>query len=92
MNIQCCFTDGATYGIGAEIATTPSGASRRVAARACKPGAMTKALRFSNKLLAVAPEVARQDELEMGARLPFIAVVFTVGGPVVYQRPSHQLP
>jgi NADP-dependent 3-hydroxy acid dehydrogenase YdfG len=88
MNIQCCFTNGATNGIGAEIATTPSGANSQVAARACKPEAVTKALRFSNWLLAVAPDVARQDKIETEAPLPIIAVVFTVGGPVVYQRPS----
>jgi NADP-dependent 3-hydroxy acid dehydrogenase YdfG len=80
--------NGATYGIGAEIATTSSGRGSQVAARAGNAEAVTKALRFSNRLLAVAPDVARQDEVEMAGPLPIIAVIFTVGGPVVYQ---HQL-
>jgi hypothetical protein len=90
MDTQCCFINSATCGIGAEIATTPLDTSSQLAAKACKPEAVTKPLRLSNKLLTVVP-AARQIEVETAASLPIITVVYTIGGPVVYQRLSNQL-
>ena len=53
---------------------------------ACKPEAVTKSSHLSNKLLTVVPEVAHKNEVETAAPLPIITVVYTFGGPVVYQR------
>jgi hypothetical protein len=78
MDTQCCFINGATYVIGAKIGTTLSGA-RSHAARACKPAAGTKAVRFSNKFLNVA---TTHPEIKRAAPRSIIGVVFTVGGPV----------
>jgi hypothetical protein len=41
-------------------------------------------------VLPVALGATRKDQVQMAARLPNIAVVFTVGGPVVYERRSDQ--
>jgi NADP-dependent 3-hydroxy acid dehydrogenase YdfG len=91
MATKVCCNNGATCGIGAEIVTAPLVDGNQVAATCRKPEALTKAPRFSDDLLAVTLDVTRKDQVEMGAPVPIIAVVFTVGGPVVYERGRYQL-
>jgi NAD(P)-dependent dehydrogenase (short-subunit alcohol dehydrogenase family) len=88
MTTKVCFITGATRGIGAEIAKAPLVDGNQVAATGRKPAAVTP--RFSDNLLPLAQDVTRKVKVEMAAQLPTIAVVFTVGGPVVYQRRSDQ--
>jgi short-subunit dehydrogenase len=83
MSTQFCFINGATYGIGAEIATAPRAQNNQIAATGRKPSAVTE-----NS--SVAKEVARNEQAEM-ALLPTIEVAFTIGGPLVYEQPSNQL-
>jgi hypothetical protein len=87
MDTQFCFMNSGTCGISAEIVEAPLGDSIKVAATGRKPAAVTPA--FSDNL-PVAPDVTRKNKVEMAAQLPIIAVVFTVGGPLVYQRSSDQ--
>jgi hypothetical protein len=47
---------------------------------------------YSSAFLAGTLDVERKDQLEMAAVLPIIAVVFTVGGPVVYEQGHHLFP
>jgi hypothetical protein len=88
MDTQFCFMNSATCGISAEIAPAPLDDSIKVAATGRKPAAVTPI--FSDNL-PVAADVTRKDQVEMAAPVPIIAVVFTVGGPVVYERGRHQL-
>ena len=60
------------------------------AATGRKPEAVTKTPGSLDNLLPVAVDVAPKDHVELAALLPAITVVFTVGGPVVYERGSDQ--
>jgi len=89
MATKVCFIDGATRGIGAQIAKAPLADGNRFAAIDRKSGSRTP--RPSDNLHPGAPELARKDPVEMTASLlPIIAVAFTVGGPVVYERRGDQ--
>jgi hypothetical protein len=85
MDTQFCFLSGANCRIGAEIATAPLADSNQIAATCRKPAAVTS----SSENFPVALDVARKEPAEM-ALLPIIEVAFTVGGPLVNQRPSDQ--
>ena len=86
MATNVCFIKGATCGIGARIAEAPRVDGNQIAAAARRPEAVKSVLGFSDNLLPVALEMTRKDHVEMAALLPIIAVVFTVGGPVVYEE------
>jgi NADP-dependent 3-hydroxy acid dehydrogenase YdfG len=91
MATKVCCINGASCGIGAEIVKAPLVESNQVATSCRKPEGVTKVPRFSDDLIAVALDVTRKDQVEMAAPVPIITVVFTVGGPVVYERGRHQL-
>jgi short-subunit dehydrogenase involved in D-alanine esterification of teichoic acids len=91
MATNVCFNKGATYGIGAELAKAPLVCANRVAATGYKPETATQGPGSLDNLLPVALDVTRKDQVEVAALLPTIAVVFTVGGPLVYKRRSDQL-
>jgi NAD(P)-dependent dehydrogenase (short-subunit alcohol dehydrogenase family) len=88
MATKVCFINSATRGIGAQIAKAPLADGNRFAAIDRKSGSRTP--RPSDNLHPGAPELARKGQLEMAAPLPIIAVAFTVGGPVVYERRGDQ--
>jgi hypothetical protein len=88
MATKVCCINGATCGIGTEIATTWPGDSNQVAATGRQPAAVTP--RFSDNLLPVALDVTPKDQAEVAGLRPIIAVAFTVGGPVVYQQSGDQ--
>jgi hypothetical protein len=77
MTTNVCFINGAPCGIGAEIASLPLVDCYNVKGSGGKAAAVTP--HCSDNFL----DVARRDKVEMAAQLPIIAVVFTVGGPVV---------
>ena len=82
MATKFCFISGATCGIGAEIAKTPLDDGNRLEATSRKRAAV---LPHCSAFPAGSLDVERRDQVEMMALLPFSAVVFTVGGPVVYE-------
>ena len=86
MATKVCFINVATRGIGAQIAQAPLADGNQFAAIDHKSGSP----RPSDNLYPGAPELARKGQVEMAALLPIIAVAFTVGGPVVYERRGDQ--
>jgi hypothetical protein len=86
MTTNVCFINGAPCGIGAEIARLPLVDGYYVTDSGRKEEAAATPHCSDNFL-----DVARRDKAETAAQLPIIAVVFTVGGPVVYQQLSHRL-
>jgi NAD(P)-dependent dehydrogenase (short-subunit alcohol dehydrogenase family) len=64
MATKVWFITGATRGIGSEIAKAAPADGNQVVATGCKLEAMTKAL-----------DVTREDQIEVSALLPIIAVV-----------------
>ena len=89
MATQVSFINGATSGIGAQIAKGRPAQGNRFAALDRKSG--SKSPRLSDNLQPIAPELAHRGQVEMAALLPSIAVVFTIAGPVVTKRERHQL-
>jgi hypothetical protein len=85
MDRKVSFTNSAICGISAETAKAPSVEGAQVAA-APKPKAARGTL---NYFLSVALDVTRKDQSEVSPLLPSLAVVFTVGGPLVYQPSNH---
>jgi hypothetical protein len=79
MTTKVCFTNGTPCRIGAEIANAPLVDCYHVAGSGRKAAAVTPH-RSDNFL-----DVSRKDKIELPALLPTVAVVFTVGGPLVYQ-------
>ena len=85
MAAKVCFINRAACAIDAERARLPFFEGCYVFASGRKPAAVTSH-RSDNFL-----DVARKDPVEMTASLlPIIAVAFTVGGPVVYERRGDQ--
>jgi hypothetical protein len=82
MTTKFCFSSGGTCGIAAEIEETPLGDGNRLEITGRKPA---DAIAHSSAFPAGSLDVERRDQVEMTALLPFIAVVLTVGGPVVYE-------
>jgi NADP-dependent 3-hydroxy acid dehydrogenase YdfG len=89
MAVEVCFIAGATCGTDTEIAKTRLCDGHRVETTGRKPADVTS---YSSAFLAGTLDVERKDQLEMAAVLPIIAVVFTVGGPVVYEQGHHLFP
>jgi hypothetical protein len=75
MATKVCFINGATRGIGAQIAKGLLAEGNQFAAIDRKSGPRTP--RPSDNLQPVAPELARRGQIEMAALLPIIAIVFT---------------
>ena len=90
MTTRVSFIKGATCGIGAGIAKAPGVDGNQIAATGRKPETVSKAPATSDNLLCLALEVRRKDQVEVPALLPIIALVFTVGGPLVYQGRNDQ--
>ena len=91
MTTRVSFIKGATCGIGAGIAKAPGVDGNQIAATGRKPETATKAPATLRNRHPVALEVACKDQVQVPALLPVVALVFTAGGPLVYQPPSHQL-
>ena len=87
MTTKVCFIDGGSCGIAARIAEAPLVHSNQVTAR--KPEPVMP--RSSASFLPVALHVPFEDEGDVAALTPRIAVAFTVGGPLVYEGRSNQL-
>ena len=90
MTTEFCFTNGATCRIGAEIAKASLFDGNRVGPAGRKPLAISRSSNIADNLLPVTLNVTRKDQTEIPVPEPIIAVVFTVGGPVVYERTNEQ--
>jgi hypothetical protein len=90
MATKVCFIKEPICGIGAGIAKAPLVNGNQVAATVRKPEAVKRASRSFVNLLPVAPDATCKNQVEIAVRLPSIAVVFTVGGPVIYERRHNQ--
>jgi NADP-dependent 3-hydroxy acid dehydrogenase YdfG len=90
MATEFCFTTGAACGIGAQIAKASLIAGNRVGPAGRKPLALRRSSNIADNLFPVTLNVTRTDQAEMAAPEPIIAVVFTVGGPVVYEPTNEQ--
>jgi hypothetical protein len=90
MTTEVCFFRGATCGSDAEIAKAPLFNSNRVALTGRQPVAASRSSNTSEDLLPVTVNVTRKDPVKTAALVPIIEVVFTVGGPVVYERTNEQ--
>jgi hypothetical protein len=80
----------ASCGISAVIAKAPLVGRNQGCSHRSKPDAVTKTPATLDNLLPVAMDVTRKDQDEVAALLPTVALVFTVGGPLVYQGRDHQ--
>ena len=89
MTTEVCFIFGATCGSDAEIAKAPLFNSNRVALTGRQPVAASRSSNTSDDLLPVPVNVTGKDPLKTAALAPIIEVVFTVGGPVVYERTNE---
>jgi hypothetical protein len=87
MATQFCLMNGPACGVGADIALVHAS---HVTATHRESVAGTKALPSSDNLIPLTHNAARKDQVELAA-LPMIALVFTVAGPLVYERGSGQL-
>ena len=90
MTTEVCISRGVTCGSDAEIAKAPLFNSNRVALTGRQPVAASRSSNTSDDPLPVSVHVTGQDRGETAALVPIIEVVFTIGGPVVYERPSEQ--
>jgi hypothetical protein len=90
MSTKVCLIKNASCAIRAEMAKAPLAERNQVAATCRKRQPVKRAPGYLVNVLPVALGATRKDQVQMAARLPNIAVVFTVGGPVVYERRSDQ--
>jgi hypothetical protein len=90
MATEFCFTTCAACGLSAEIAKASLVAGNRVTSAGRKPLPLRRSSNIADNLFPVTLNVTRTDQAEMGAPEPIIAVVFTVGGPVVYEPTNEQ--
>jgi hypothetical protein len=90
MSTKVCLIKNAGGAIRAEMAKAPLAERNQVAATCRKREPVKRAPGCLVNVLPVGPDATRRDQVEIAARLPNIAVVFTVGGPVVYERRSDQ--
>ena len=86
MTTKVCFINGGSCGIAARIAEAPLVHGNQETARKPEP-----VMPRSESFLPVALDVPCEDEGDVAALTPRIAVAFTVGGPLVYQGRSNQL-
>jgi hypothetical protein len=89
MSIDFYPTKGTTCAIVAEIAKASLVDGNR-ALHGRKPLAISRLSNIADTLVPVTLNVTRKDQAEMATAEPIIAVVFTVGGPVVYERKNEQ--
>jgi hypothetical protein len=90
MATKVCFMTADTCHTGAETTTGSLVDYSQVADTGRKPEAVRKSSRSSDNLLSVTLDVRRNDQYKMAALRPIMTVVFTAGGPVVYERASAQ--
>lgn len=90
MSTKVCLIKNAGCAIRAEMAKAPLAERNQVAATCRKREPVKRAPGCLVNVLPVGPDATRRDQVEIAARLPNIAVVFTVDGPVVYERRSDQ--
>ena len=87
MTTKVCFINGGSCEIAARIAEAPLVHGNQVTAR--KPEPVVP--RSSESFLPIALDVPCEDEGDVAALPPRIAVAFTVGGPLIYEGRSNQL-
>ena len=90
MTTEVCFFRGGTCGSDPEIAKAPLFNSNRVALTGRQPVAASRSSNTSDDFLPVPVNLTRKDPVKTAALVPIIEVVFTVGGPVVYERTNEQ--